>query len=266
MFRPVWRSRKDSITISRARERCRGDRTDAHHPGLFFAIARCSHRGAVSARSGEIPTGYNGKAHTRLARFQNEYYSRLGSYRPALSEAACVSSPARAATAASASSASWSPRASPHPATARAPATEPWAAKRLEPSPATEPFAATPASSQPAATSAWARLYPGTRRPPTVRVSLGAVWDRPTCRTPPWAPAYSRNPATAAGLCPCSGPSRARLFWRRLIPCPRRPSRERPCSTRAGNAAWAGTSWTPHARAARWTARARPWVPWAAVD
>ena len=185
----------------------------------------------------------------------------------ALSEAACVSSPARAATAASASSASWSPRASPHPATARAPATEPWAAKRLEPSPATEPFAAKPALLPPAATSAWVRLYPGTRRPPTVRVSLGAVWDRPTCRTPPWAPAYSRNPSTAAGLCPCSGPSRARrLFWRRLLPCPRRPSRERPCSTRAGSAAWAGTSWTPRVRAARWTARARPWVPWAAAD
>lgn len=64
MFRPVWRSREDSITISRARERGRRDRADAHHPGLFFAIARCSHRRAVSARSGEIPTGYNGKAHT----------------------------------------------------------------------------------------------------------------------------------------------------------------------------------------------------------
>ena len=81
MFRPVWRSREDPITISRARERGRRDRMDAHHPGLFFAIARCSHRRAVSARSGEIPTGYNGKAHTGLARFQNKY-SRLGSYRP----------------------------------------------------------------------------------------------------------------------------------------------------------------------------------------
>ena len=39
MFGSVCRSKEDSSAVSRARERGRGDEPDAHHPGLFFAIA-----------------------------------------------------------------------------------------------------------------------------------------------------------------------------------------------------------------------------------
>ena len=38
-FGSVCRSKEDSSAVSRARERGRGDEPDAHHPGLFFAIA-----------------------------------------------------------------------------------------------------------------------------------------------------------------------------------------------------------------------------------